>query len=377
MEQPILESSQISGECAMRNAHIALCVLTTLVAFLMGCPPATPPANTDNLTDYKRTETLFEWYVEHYDANTFDSLEGRFFASDGSLTEYMVFQYSGGLNTGVRIYNSDQVTDDSSLIGEFHYTYDGSGNCTSGILQRKTDGVMTTESSFTATYNAQGNYLDCLVQDGSGAVIEHRVCTYDGTGENYLVETYYSDAATADMIEQYECTYDPVDTGRWIREDHYIKLSADDPANAYSNYTNYMAHTFTWNGDNMYLQTDFQSTVDKVAGEMISAIMYTYENGKAKTRSYFNQDGKLMSYRTYQHDTAGRLIELCHYNYNNSAGNELEAKETYTFYMHDGASMCDEKTYSYSYPSRSLQGMNPGSFKTRLETPEASHHCPD
>jgi hypothetical protein len=353
---------------------LAICVLLVLA----GCSQSTDPAERSTVTDYATSESVYEWYVESYNPATWDTLECRYYKPDGSLKEYMAFQYdAGGHNTGVLIYSSDTVKDSSTLIGEFSYVYDGAGNCSSGILKKKINGVMTTESTFTATYNTQGNYLDCLVLNGSGGVIEHRVCSYDSSGTNYLVETYYSDTGTSDMIERYECVYDPVKTSKWIREDHYIKLASDDPADAYPSYTNYVAHTFTWNGNDMYLQTDFLSDAAKNVGAMISAIMYTFDNGYAKTRSCFNQNGKLMSYRSYEYDAAWNRTQLFYYNYSNSAGTELEARKTNKYYLQDGASMQEQKTYTYSYASRSLASAGSRPAPGALESPGSAHHSGD
>jgi hypothetical protein len=173
----------------MRNA-CALCLLCMLAA-LAGCKQPTT-SNTANLHDYTTTSSLLQSYTETYD--TRGSLLVRSFNADGSVAEYSVFQYDGsGNNIDVKIYSSDTVVDASTLIGESSYVYDANGNCTSGTISKEVGVVMTRQETFAATYNLQHNYLDCLLLDGSGGVMEHRVCTYDSSGENYIDEKYYSD----------------------------------------------------------------------------------------------------------------------------------------------------------------------------------------
>ncbi|MBN1413219.1 MAG: hypothetical protein JW969_20430 [Spirochaetales bacterium] len=355
----------------MKTKNIFIYIsLTLLAAFaLTGCPQS--PGEPEEPVTF--TETLYEKYVEHY--GDYGPLETWLYDSDGELEEYATFVYNGSnQNTEVWIYTDDQVLDDTTLVSKILYTYTGD-DLTGGELYNKSGGILVKDTYYTATYNPQGNYLTYLEKDGTDTVIENRSCTYDGTGEYYDTETYYSDEGATDKIEEYQCTYDVTDPWKYVMENHYIKIGADPddpdyPNMDYQEYVRNLTYTYTWDSsDHMYLQSDF----DDETGDMILAIMYTFEGDNRKTRSYFNQDGKLMLYRTYQYDATDFLIEIRYYNYNNSAGNELITRETFSLYTDGGNDMYEKKTYIYNYASRSRGSLDSGSSRVRIVRPECSH----
>jgi len=327
-------------------------------SLLFGCATE----NTADFSDNDSTETLYERYIERYDSS--GPLVTWLYDETGALAEYSKFDYPDDLHETVSTYSSEAATEDV-LVSKVYYTYDADGNLVSGEFWSVADGALTKQTVFSVTYNSQGNYLDYLEQDADGNAIEHRVCTYDSSGENYLSETYYSDAGTADRIVEYDCTYDSTDTWKYLQEDHYYLLD--------TGYERNVVHTFTWTADDlMYLQTDFDES-----DVMVQAIMYTFEDGKKKTRSFYNQNGLLLLYRTYQYNAAGTLIELCYYNYGNSEGNELTVKEAYSLYTDDaGNSMYEKRYYTYSYASKSpsLKGTESALSAGQLGKPAAAHH---
>jgi hypothetical protein len=342
-----------------------------VLAVLAGCKPVTEPQPSASPEPVVFSESLYERYVEHYDSNI-GPLESWVYGSGEKLKEYSVYKYTDGRLSGVFTYNSATVVDASTLISRLGYTYDALGNVIHGEIQANVDGAMLTRGSYDASYNARGRYLDYLEKDGSGAVVEHRVCVYDASGDNYLVETYYSDAGTANMKEQYHCVYDAADTWKWIREDHYIKLGGGVETTGNPAYERRMVYTYTWNGYNMYLQSDFDE-----AGDMVVAIMYTFENGMKKTRSYINQDGSVVLYRTYQYDDAGNLIELRFFNQSKPVDEQLELRETYRLYQEGTDKMFEKTIYTYGHASKGLGRPEIGTAVPVLIKPEASYHRQD
>jgi len=364
-------------------ALLALCAL----ASLSGCVQPVSTDNTADVSAYLTTKSLYDWFTENADQIsdpwTSKTQTTRVLNEDGSLKEYGVFTYdANGNNTDVKFYSSETLTDSTTLLSDFAYVYTN-GDCSSGTLQTMVNGVMTTQKTFTATYNAQHNYTDCLVKDGSGNVLEHRVCSYDAAGLDYVDEKYYSDSGTSNLIESYHCNYDTVDPTKWISEEHYLKLVAASSSEttsssaAYASYEDYIVHTFTWNGSDMYLQSDFQSDSTWAQGSMISAIMYAFDaNDNVVTRSSFNQDLVLMYRRSYEYDSSDRQTAENVYNYNATAGEELDTRYEDNYYSTTSGTSTrywhDRKTYTFSYGSRALVPL-PAPM-TKVILPATRHH---
>lgn len=340
----------------MRNG---LTFLVLIAAVLMsGCEDA-----VDLMSDYHRVETTNEHYIENYDETAGLTLEAWYYQSDGTLEDYSVYSYdAAGNNTLILTYNSETVLDTTTLIQKIVYGYDADGNRSSGELYTYSEGIETKEASFAATYNAVGNYLDYVVRDDTDTVVEHRVCTYDETGDNYLTETYYSDGTTApeSLVEEYTCAYDAESSWKWIREDHFYRFDQEYERDLY--------YLYGWNGDTLYSQTDWEAE----SGEMVMTIIYHYDPyDRVSSRSYL-VDGKVMVYWTYQYDSTGELIELCYYSYTEGA-RQLNAKETFAYYITDDGDYVGEmKTYSYTYADKSVGLSLP---EDRLWKPKVAHHC--
>lgn len=337
----------------------------TLALVLGACNTAD---DTDAIT---ATETLYERYVEHYDDQQ-GPVESWVYSTDGTLTEYSVFIYSDNRLSRVRTYNSSSTLNESTLISELLYEYDAAGNVIRGEVLNQVAGSLATSARFSASYNAQGQYLVYLEQDAAGAVLEHRTCSYDASGYNYQVETYYADAAATDIIESYSCSYDAVETWKWLREDHYLKLVNAAAGNDATAYERQLVYTYTWNGNDMYLQSDFDES-----GNRVLSIMYSYKDGLKQTRSYINDAGQVLLYRTWHYDNAGNLIELRHYNNGNAAGQELELRETFRLYTKPDNNylMYEKCIYTLDYAYRSpLARRSSAPSHINLRKPAPAHH---
>ena len=337
--------------------------LTVFVA--CGTPVTDPPVVTPEPETVTIVETLFERYVEWYDPNV-GPLKSWVYDTGGKLLEHSVYQNTDGRLTEVSTYSSGSVTDGTTLVSRLSYTYDDVGNATHGEVWNLVDGVLTLVKSFDATYNSSGMYLDYLEKDDAGVVVEHRVCNYDASGLNYLTETYYADAATANKIEEYVCSYDTADPTKYVKETHYLKVTGQDPSTLYERN---LVHHFVWNGTTMYQQTDFDET-----GTLISAILYTFEDGLKKSRSALNQDGKLTRYRLYQYDSTGFLTELKNLTYADDPAGQLELRESSRLYT-EGANQFYEKClYTGVETNRNVLQGPP---KATWRTPAPVHHRDD
>lgn len=276
--------------------------------------PAPPPEPVEEF----RT-LLFERYVERYDAT--GPQESWVYGADGLLKEHSHYRYDiDTFLVGVDTYPSDTVTTPESQISRLDYTYDALGNTVGGESYHRIGDALVLIAAFTAQYNDQGAYTDYLETDGQGTVTEHRTCTYDVSGLNYLVETYYSDAGTTNKVEEYHCTYDSSDTTKWTSESHYQKITGLDPDSVYERT---LTHRFSWNGESMYQQTDFDE-----AGTMMGAILYTFDGTEKRSRSQINQEGKLIRYRTYQSDASGTWTDVRNFNCSLDPSGVLEHRES-------------------------------------------------
>jgi hypothetical protein len=345
-----------------RSLFLAAFSVAALAALLgAACKNASQPTPAVTASP----ESLYERYVEHYvDRNgSSDPIETWLYDGAGALEEYSQFSYDAGDRISqVSVYSSETKLDASTLVGKVLYSYDALGNRTKGTLETVSGGQLATTASYTATYNDQGCYTEFLETDGSGNVVEHRICTYDSTGLNYKTETYYSDAGTSDMIEQYQCFYDPSDPSKWIKELDYLNLAAD--------YSRNMVYTYTWSGDEMYLESDFDES-----GAMVAAILDTFDSsGRQTARSDINQSGKLILYRAYDYDATGFLTGISYYNYNSSPGDELATREAYRLYVVGAKSMYEDDSYTYDYSSRGLGKSLGKAAEAGLKTPAAAHH---
>lgn len=309
---------------------------------------------------------LSERYLERYDAT--GPQESWVYDPQGVLQEHSHYRYNSGFFlVGVDTYPSDTVTTPETQLSRLEFSYDAQGNTVAGESYHRLGDGLVLIASFTAEYNGQNAYTDYLEKDGEGNVTEHRTCTYDDTGQNYLVETYYSDAATLNKIEEFRCTYDTEESWKWSSESHYQKITGLDPASVYERT---LTHRFSWNANQMYQQTDFDE-----AGSMIGAILYAFDGTAKRSRSQLNQEGKLVRYRTYQYDDQGFCTELKNFHYNVDPAGVLEHRESSRLWDDETGSYYEKAVYTRQPVTKALVAPILGTgLASHPSVPLCAHH---
>jgi len=347
--------------------------ILSLVLSLVACPFLSDPTpDPDPLPELEtRVETRFERFVERYDTDTGLPVEQWVYDGSGVLTENLVYTIdTSDRIVFVAVYSSATVHNTTTKTADINYEYDGStGNIVGGELWKAGTTGLELSARYTASYvqpYADGPwfYTDFLLTDGTDAVIEHRVCTYNPDG-TYAEESYYRDAGTADLKERYTPVYSGT-PARAVQETHYLRIPAADGVG--EDYETTMINIFSYNGDDLYLQSTY---AENDPGTLKSALLYTFADvGPAsasyrekRTRSVLNADGQVMLYRSYTYDPDGYAVGVSYFDYTALDGEELKSREAFSYYQDDAGNYYYEaSSYTYDYPVAAASGRTQASM---------------
>ena len=306
------------------NRYIGIATLLVFSLLISGC-------FTENKNDEEIEEEYevvlespsyiyedYSIYLEDYDEVKLS--KAFLYNSVGEIEQKFVYEYDNlERNTKTDVYDKDD-----NLIEYYIYEYDlvHERNIKSGKYYDNEDNIV---AQYETIFNDVGEYTEILDKDNEGNIIGRQTCTYDDSGDNFLIESYFD--GEENLLRSYEATYD--EDGFEVSE-HYISMRGDEEVE--------FDYNFYYNdfGD-MYLQTYLDDDSD------LSEIrLYDYDNFFDENDEFdfsemveesFLIGSNIQTKSNYFYNFDGEYTEIINYNFNYD--NSVNSRYVFTYSYED------------------------------------------